>query len=153
MKKKDFRELMSEALPKKEIAKMEDHVFRVYDSNNDGFIDFVEFMVVYYVMSDGSADEVLTKIFRVFDVNSDGTISKKELLRLVRDMYGLINKDNPEKATKEMIAKSAFSEMDKDSDGKISTDEFITACLSQEQFTKLLALKAIDIFIETTDEN
>jgi len=153
MKKKDFRELMSEALPKKEIAKMEDHVFRVYDANNDGYIDFVEFMVVYYVMSDGSADEVLTKIFRVFDVNSDGTISKKELQRLVKDMYGLINKDNPEKATRDMIAKSAFAEMDKDADGKISTDEFITACLSQEQFTKLLALKAIDIFIETTDDN
>ena len=47
-------------------------------------------------MADGSPEEVLTKIFRVFDVNSDGTISKNELKRLVKDMYGLINVDNTE---------------------------------------------------------
>ena len=33
MKPKDFR-------------KMEKHVFRVYDTNNDGYIDFVELMVI-----------------------------------------------------------------------------------------------------------
>ena len=62
---------------------MDKHVFRVYDTNNDGFINFVEFMVgrekipnssltfkvVYYVMADGSPEEVLLKIFRIFDIN------------------------------------------------------------------------------------
>merc|ERR1711999_60482 len=91
MKKKEFKEMMSKALPKKDASKMEKHVFRVYDTNNDGFIDFVEFMVVYYVMADGSPEEVLLKIFRIFDINSDGVISKKELTRLVKDMYGIIN--------------------------------------------------------------
>jgi hypothetical protein len=31
----------------------------------------------------------------------------------IKDMYGLINADNPEKASKEFIAASAFAEMDK----------------------------------------
>ena len=80
-------------------------MFRVYDANDDGYVDFVEFMVntficichcicvvydghadfvylsdgitmmglcvqmIYYIMSDGSPEEVLAKIFRVFDVN------------------------------------------------------------------------------------
>ena len=34
-----------QALPKKDASKMEKHVFRVYDTNQDGFIDFIEFMV------------------------------------------------------------------------------------------------------------
>ena len=34
-----------QALPKKDAGKMDKHVFRVYDTNGDGFIDFVEFMV------------------------------------------------------------------------------------------------------------
>ena len=61
MKKKDFREMMQkviqvfcylffqsitiQALPSSEAAKMEKHMFRIYDVNDDGYIDFVEFMV------------------------------------------------------------------------------------------------------------
>jgi len=148
MNKKDFKEMMTKALPKKDCKKMEKHVFRVYDTNNDGFIDFVEFMVVYYVMADGSPEEVLLKIFRIFDINSDGFISKKEMSRLIKDMYGMIRTECPEKASKDMIAKTAFAEMDKDIDGKISKDEFITACLNQEEFSRILALKCVDIFVQ-----
>ena len=151
MKPKDFTTMMSQALPKKDASKMEKHVFRAYDTNNDGYIDFVEFMVIFYIMSDGTPEEVLGKIFRVFDVNSDGTISKKELTRLIKDMYGLLKTEDPNVAAKDFIAKSAFAEMDKDEDGKVSLDEFITACLSQEEFSKMLAIKVIDIFVEDDD--
>ena len=127
---------------------MENHVFRIYDSNNDGYVDFVEFMVVFFILSDGSSEEVLTKIFRLFDVNSDGTITKKELTRLVKDMYGLLKKDDPNVNAIDLIAKSAFAEMDKDEDGKITAEEFISACLGEQDFSKMLANKAIDIFME-----
>ena len=40
-----------QALPKKEIDKVEKHVFRVYDTNGDGFIDFIEFMVLFHILS------------------------------------------------------------------------------------------------------
>ena len=49
-----------------------------YDSDNDGYINFTEFMMIFLIMFDGSPEEVLTKIFCVFDVDSDGTITKKE---------------------------------------------------------------------------
>jgi len=148
MKKKDFREMMAKALPKKDAGKMEKHVFRIYDTNNDGYIDFPEFMIVFYIMSDGTPEEVLGKIFRVFDVNSDDSITKKELTRLIKDMYGLLNNDNPEQASEKFIATSAFAEMDKDADGKITKEEFISACLGQEQFSKMLALKMVEMFTD-----
>ena len=112
MKPKDFREMMSKALPKKDASKMEKHVFRIYDSNNDGYIDFSEFMLIFFIMSDGAPEEVLTKIFRVFDVNSDGTITQKEMTKLIKDMYGLLKSEDPNLAAKDLIAKSAFAEMD-----------------------------------------
>ena len=127
---------------------MEKHVFRVYDTNNDGFIDFVEFMVIFYIMSDGSPEEVLEKIFRVFDLNSDGSISNKEMERLVKDMYKLLKTDDPAIAAKDMISKSAFAEMDKNEDGKVTLEEFRTACLGREEFSKMLAVKVIDIFVD-----
>ena len=38
--------------------------------------------------------------------------------------------------------------MDADQDGKVTSAEFIAACLGQEEFSKMLALKVIDIFVE-----
>ena len=59
----------------------------------DGHIDFREFMIVLYIMSNGSPgndkdaslmilmktspEENLKQIFRVFDINNDGTITLK----------------------------------------------------------------------------
>jgi Ca2+-binding EF-hand superfamily protein len=64
------------------------------------------------------------------------------MMLLIKDV------DNPEQATKDMIASSAFAEMDENSDGKITADEFVTACLAQDRFSKMLALKIIDIFVD-----
>merc|ERR1711973_388613 len=92
------------------------------------------------IMSDGTPEEVLTKIFRVFDVNSDGTITQKEMTKLIKDMYGLLKSEDPNLAAKDLVSKSAFAEMDKDQDGKVTTAEFIAACTGQEEFSKMLAL-------------
>ena len=147
MRPKDFREMMAKALPKKDAGKMEKHVFRIYDTNNDGYIDFTEFMLIFFIMSDGKPAEVLTSIFRMFDVNSDGTITQKEMTKLIKDMYGLLKEEDPNLAARDLVAKSAFAEMDADQDGKVTTAEFIAACLGQEEFSKMLALKVIDIFV------
>lgn len=151
LRKKDFRSMMSEALPKKDAEKLEPHVFRIYDTNSDGVIDFVEFMVVYYCLLEGSPEEVLTKLFRVFDVNSDGSISIKEMKRLVKDLYGLLKHNDPTSASEELIAKTAFKEMDVNSDGLVSQDEFVRAVLDQEQFSKLLTVNIMSIFIDATE--
>jgi len=151
--RKYFGEIMSKVLPKEDASKMEKHFFRLYDANNDGFIDFTEFMLIFFIMSDGVPEEVLTNIFRVFDVNSDGTITQKEMTKLVKDMYGLLLKNpnpqilkDPNLPARNLIAKTAFAEMDKDQDGKVTTAEFIEACMGDEGFSKMLASNVIDIY-------
>jgi len=69
------------SFPDTDTIKLEKHIFRMYDSNGDGFIDFQEFMIVLYVLSNGTPEANLKQIFRIFDINGDGTISKKELQR------------------------------------------------------------------------
>jgi Ca2+-binding EF-hand superfamily protein len=68
--------------------------------------------------------------------------------KLIKDMYGLIKAEDPEAQSQALMAKSAFFEMDADCDGKITTAEFIPACISQDKIGKMLALKVIDIFID-----
>ena len=84
----------------------------------------------------------------MFDVNGDGSITLKEMTKLTTDMYGLLKSKDPNLAAKDMIAKAAFAEMDKDQDGKVTLEEFIAACLGQEEVSKMLALKIIEIFVE-----
>ena len=48
---------------------MEKHIFRIYDTNNDGHIDFIEFMVVFHVLSGkwcAKCQDVVGVSWRVF---------------------------------------------------------------------------------------
>lgn len=104
-------------------------------------------MIVLYIMSNGTPQENLKQIFRVFDINNDGFISLKELQRIVKDLFHLINEENADEASQELLAQSgcyttficlphppsnsstkfvvAFNEMDENHDGQVSEEEFI----------------------------
>ena len=149
MDPKDFSAMLSKALPNKASGgRLGKHIFRIYDTNDDGFIDFTEFMVIFHVMSEGTPEQVLAKIFRLFDINNDGTINRKEMARLIKDMYSLIKAADPMAESEERISQSAFAEMDRDGDGGVTCHEFVSACLEQEHMTRMLALNIIDIFVE-----
>ena len=60
-------------------------------------------------MSNGSPEENLKQIFRVFDINNDGSISLKELQRIVKDLFHLINEQNADEASQEVLAQSGSS--------------------------------------------
>ena len=145
--KKSFHSMMKACYPGADTEKLSKHIWRMYDTNLDGHIDFREFMIVLYVMSNGSPEDNLKQIFRVFDINNDGKINFAEMKRIVNDLFKLIDEKDAENASKEILVQSAFTEMDEDGDGEISQDEFIKACLSQKKFSTMLTLKIIDIFI------
>ena len=74
----------------------------------DGHIDFREFMIVLYIMSNGTPEENLKQIFRVFDINNDGFISLEELQRIVEDLFHLTNEENADEASQELLAQSGM---------------------------------------------
>jgi len=146
--KKEFRNMMQVCYPSTDTDKLEKHIFRMYDANGDGYIDFREFMLVLYVLSSGTPEENLKQIFRIFDINNDGSITQKEMVRIVKALFHLLNQDdNPGQESESTIAKMAFQEMDADQNGRVSLDEFIRACLQQEKISSMLTLKLVDVFI------
>ena len=72
--KKSFQSMMQACYPGADTEKLGKHIWRMYDINEDGQIDFYEFMTVLHVMSSGSSEDNLRQLFRVFDINSDGSI-------------------------------------------------------------------------------
>jgi len=137
--KRQFKRMVADSIPGGQLVG--GHVWRIYDTNMDGEIDFREFMVALHVMSSGSLEENLEQIFRVFDINNDGRIERKELRRVIKDLSKIAKID------KEEVTREVFNEMDEDGDGQLSKEEFIKACLQQKKFSAMIALRIIDIFI------
>jgi len=146
--RKCFQSILGEGFPGTNTGKMSKHIWRMYDTNKDGFIDFREFMMALYVMSHGSSEENLKQLFRVFDINNDGNIDLDEMKRLVKD---LLKHDGESKDIKKVksLSECAFSEMDENNDGKVNQEEFSKACLAKRKCSTELALKIIDIFVES----
>ena len=141
--RKSFQSMLSDCLPgmrSDRLAQLSSHIWRVYDINEDGQIDFFEFMMVLHVMSSGSSEDNLRQLFRVFDINSDGSISKDELERIVKDFEIATNEDGG-------LVNSVFNEMDENKDGLISQQEFVEANLAQKKCSTMLTLKVIEIFL------
>eukprot|EP00092_Neocalanus_flemingeri_P083755 GFUD01105134.1.p1 GENE.GFUD01105134.1~~GFUD01105134.1.p1 ORF type:complete len:184 (+),score=68.05 GFUD01105134.1:69-620(+) len=136
--KSDFKKFVKMALPNLNMKKMEANIFRMYDTNQDGNVSMEEFLIVFHVFSNGSAEENLQRIFRIFDVDNNGVISKNELKKLVKDMSSQCGDD--------VLTDSTFLEMDKDKDGSITSEEFCAAVLAQDKFSKFLAVQVIDMF-------
>ena len=61
MNRRDFRKFLKIALPKIDVKKMEENLFRMYDTNMDGVISMQEFLIVYHIFSDGTPEENLSK--------------------------------------------------------------------------------------------
>ena len=133
---------MKACYPGADVDKLTKHIWRMYDTNNDGAIDFRELMLVLYVMSDGTAEQNLKQIFRIFDLNNDGKINHEEMEKITKDLSKLFKEE------KNGLTENIFAEMDTNNDGEISEEEFIQACLSQKKMSKKLTLKIIDIFLQ-----
>ncbi|EDO17314.1 hypothetical protein Kpol_1062p22 [Vanderwaltozyma polyspora DSM 70294] len=103
------------------------HVFNVFDKDNNGAIDFKEFITVLSVTSRGTLEEKLVWAFQLYDLNHDGYITYDEMLTIVSSIYkmmGSMVQLSEDEATPDLRVKKIFKIMDKDEDGYITLDEF-----------------------------
>jgi len=113
-----------------------EHVFRAFDADKSGSVDFKEFMIACYCTSDASDEEKLKLAFKMYDIDGNGTIGEGEMntilesyvnLKMVASLFEL--KDQ---------VKSIFGSMDKNRDGALTEQEFLTAAKTNEKLKKIL---------------
>ena len=117
-----------------------EHVFRTFDTDQNGFIDFEEFLLAMYVTSAGSAEEKLTWAFRMYDVDGNGVIDQDEMTKIVQAIYDMLGAGatKPTDSAEER-AKNIFSRMDENGDGHLTEEEFLRGCLQDDELSKMLA--------------
>jgi Ca2+-binding EF-hand superfamily protein len=65
LRKADLHSMYLKILPKEDPAVIVDHLFRIFDRDNSGTIDFKEFVLATDITSSGEPEEKLRWTFRV----------------------------------------------------------------------------------------
>lgn len=136
-----FLEVYSSFFPDGNADKFCEHVFRTFDSDNSGRIDFKEFLLAINITSAGKPEQKLEWAFTMYDINGDGTIDQKEMVEIISAIYNMVGSaltestedDSPENRTKEI-----FNKMDINKDNVLSKDEFIKGCMADQFLYQML---------------
>jgi len=112
-----------------------DQLFRIFDKDGDGSIDFTEFMIATDMSSSGKPEEKLRWAFKMYDKDSSGEIDVEEMVEIFCLMYslqGFSEEDATDRAMK------IFNALDKNGDGCLAEEEFIKGCLADNELLDLL---------------
>ncbi|XP_039271708.1 neurocalcin-delta-like [Styela clava] len=139
MSKVQFIGMYQEFFPHGDATRFAENIFRTFDENQDGRIDFREFITALSLTSQGTVDEKLGWAFNIYDLDGNGYISMSEMMKIIDAIYN--TRPPKERLTSEDIrnrTKSTFEKLDSNHDGRISRKEFISGAKSDSALVQIL---------------
>jgi Ca2+-binding EF-hand superfamily protein len=160
--KEEFQKIYRQFFPFGDPSSFADYVFKVFDTNKNGTIDFKEFICALSVTSRGKMEDKLDWAFQLYDIDGDGKISYEEMLAIVEAIYKMVglaipsprqilgltvatqvgsmvklpeDEDTPEKRVRKI-----FRMMDKDENGSLDMAEFKEGSKRDETIVSALSL-------------
>ncbi|XP_030016484.1 guanylyl cyclase-activating protein 2-like [Sphaeramia orbicularis] len=101
-------------------------VFRSFDTNKDGNIDFLEYVAAVHLVLRGKLTDKLKWSFKVYDRDGNGCLDRGEVKHIVKIIYKIKNHNKPGVTVNiEDICDRIFELVDKNKDSQISLEEFI----------------------------
>ncbi|XP_034275398.1 recoverin [Pantherophis guttatus] len=141
--KAEFEKIYSTFFPNSDPKVYARHVFRSFDTNDDGTLDFREYIIALHLTSSGKTDLKLEWAFSLFDVDRSGEISKNEVLEIIAAIFKMIppeeqkalpdDENTPQKRADKLWA--YFGKGDAD---KIAEKEFIEGVMKNDAIMRLI---------------
>jgi len=132
-----FLKIYSKCFPSGNAIDFCEHVFRTFDTDKNGVVDFREFLLAIDVTSDGIPEEKLNWAFSLYDVDGNGWIDIDEMTTIIRSIYKMMGPNQTGEA--EMKAEDVFRKMDSNNDGKLTRQEFVCSCMNDSKLAQLLS--------------
>ncbi|CAF4947524.1 unnamed protein product [Rotaria sp. Silwood1] len=138
--RKQFVQIYQQFYPNGKVDNYCKYAFSLFDTNNDGTIDFQEFLLAMAATSQGSIDARLGFVFDMYDISHNGLLDQKDLTALISAMFDLIG-ERVEKidCDPKTLAEGIMEHLDVNGDNKLDKAEFIAACKNSEIIRRLLA--------------
>ncbi|KAM3597822.1 uncharacterized protein V6R79_009536 [Siganus canaliculatus] len=141
--REQFEGIYASFFPNADPTEYARHVFRSFDTNADGTLDFKEYIVALHLTSGGKTLQKLEWAFALYDVDGNGTISSNEILEIVRSIFNMIpaedQKNLPEdENTPEKRAEKIWEFFGKKENDKISEGEFIQGVMDNKEILRLI---------------
>ncbi|KAF6364521.1 guanylate cyclase activator 1A [Rhinolophus ferrumequinum] len=112
-----------------------EQMFETFDFNNDGYIDFMEYVAALSLVLKGKVEQKLRWYFKLYDVDGNGCIDRDELLTIIRFLHlyletiqaaiRAINPCSDSTMSAEEFTDTVFSKIDINGDGELSLEEFM----------------------------
>lgn len=134
----EFRNMYRKLFPHGNAEKFAEHVFRAFDENRDGTLDFREFMCAVGITSRGTLETKAKLAFRIYDLDKDGYITEHEMTEILKAMYKMTRESHTGGLSAEEKTKEIFMKMDKNQDGNLSMQEFIKGVQTDVSILRLL---------------
>ncbi|XP_075702996.1 S-modulin [Rhinoderma darwinii] len=141
--KQQFENIYAKFFPDADPKAYAHHVFRSFDANSDGTLDFKEYMIALHMTSSGKTNQKLEWAFSLYDVDGNGTISKTEVHDIIMAIFRMINDEDqkhlpddentPDKRTNKIW--DFFGKKDND---KLSEGEFIQGIMNNKEILRLI---------------
>ncbi|XP_034456888.1 visinin-like [Hippoglossus hippoglossus] len=146
--KEEFQNIYSKFFPDSDANTYAQHVFRSFDTNDDGTLDFKEYIIALHMTSTGKTTRKLEWAFSLFDVDKNGYITKSEVKEICTAIFKLIPKDelatlpNDENSA-EKRADKLWKFFEKGDNDRVAEGEFIKGVLENEVALRLIQYQPV----------
>ncbi|KAL4616724.1 visinin-like [Arapaima gigas] len=144
----EFEKIYERFFPESDAKTYAKHVFRSFDTNDDGTLDFKEYIIALHLTSSGKMSLKLEWAFSLFDVDKNGYITKSEVAEICQAIFKLIPKEEqaqlPEdENTPEKRADKLWSYFEKGETDKLAEGEFIKGVTENDDALRLIQYEPV----------
>ncbi|XP_056326174.1 recoverin b [Danio aesculapii] len=141
--REQFQSIYASFFPDADPGAYAQHVFRSFDANSDGTLDFKEYIVALHLTSSGKTVEKLEWAFALYDVDQNGSITKNEIHEIVKSIFNMISKEDQknlpaDENTPEKRTDKIWDFFGKKENGKITEGEFIQGVMDNKNILRLI---------------
>jgi len=139
--KADIIDMYRNVFPEGDPGPLSEHMFGVYDTDKNGYVDFREFMTGIGLLAHGTPEQKLRVIFNAYDFDNNGYISKWEFQGMAAAVYKAVDPiQGKQHGNYESYISSSrlFDRLDKNDDAKVTFEEFREAARHDPHIQALL---------------